>query len=118
VFFSTMRKTGAAAGLACLLFSAGCYKTTLVNDTVPPGRPDDEHSEHLAYFFWGLAGDHDIDTRAECPNDVREVRYQADALDVLVTTVTLGIVGMRSVEIECAGPLPATASRRTERSHQ
>jgi hypothetical protein len=105
--------------LASALVTSGCYKNTVVNDVAPPGPPDQEHTEHLTYFFWGLAGDHEIDTRAVCPNDVRQFTYQADALDVLVTTVTLGIVGLRSVEIECAGPVPArTASARMEGGRQ
>ena len=95
---------GAAAAVAALMLSTGCYKTTVINDTVPPGT--EEHSRRLAYFFWGLAGDHEVDTREMCKGKVREVAYLADPLDVVVHLVTLGIVSPRTVEVECAGKAP------------
>ncbi len=90
-----------------LLSLSGCYKTTFVNDTVPPGG--EKHTERLGYFLWGIAGDHEIDTRELCKNDVREIVYEAGPLGVLVGTLTLGIVSLRNVDIECAGAATTSA---------
>ena len=42
-----------------------------------------------------------------CPGGAREVSYYAGPIDLFVSTITLGIVGMRTVNIDCAHPRSA-----------
>jgi hypothetical protein len=98
--------------LACALCATGCYKATVVNDTVPPGGTED--SKTLVYFLWGLVGDPEVDTREMCHGDVRELTYEAGPLGVIVGALTLGIVSLREVDVTCAGT-PRAATREPAR---
>ena len=104
------------AALLAVLFLTGCYKTTVVNDTVVPGGEED--SKTLVYFLWGLVGDGEVDTRQMCRNGVREVTYEAGAAGVVVSVVTLGIVSLREVDVTCAGTPRAVAQGAERRGVQ
>lgn len=92
---------------SCALFCSGCYRNTIVNDAVSPGP--EESSETAVFFIWGMAGDPEIDAREHCKGPIASVSYSAGPIDLLVTTVTLGIVGLRSVDIRCGTARQQTA---------
>jgi hypothetical protein len=88
--------------LLLLLTTTGCYKSTFVNDTLLPTNEED--STRTPYFLWGIVGDGEVDTRTYCKYDAYKITFVADPLDVVVSTITLGILSLRSVQIECGAP--------------
>jgi len=90
------------------LMTSGCYKTTFVNDALVPTNEED--SQRKAYFLWGMVGDGEVDVRQICKHDAHTITWEADFLDVFVGAITLGIVGLRSVTVECGAPPGSTPS--------
>jgi hypothetical protein len=94
-----------AACTICALLSAGCYRVSVVDNTLDEGTEDS--SETVVFFLFGLVGDPVVDVKEHCPGGAREVSYYAGPIDLFVSTITLGIVGMRTVNIDCAHPRSA-----------
>jgi hypothetical protein len=84
------------------LLCGACYRVSVVNNSVADGTEDS--SETVVYFLFGLVGDPVVDVKEHCPNGAREVSYYAGPIDLFVSTLSLGFVGMRTVNIECAPP--------------
>jgi hypothetical protein len=83
-----------------LLASAGCYKNTYTTALQGGGH---SHKREVAYFLWGLVGEHDFDVRAICPSGASWMQNRMNVVpDALVALLTIGIVSMRVVEIQCA----------------
>jgi hypothetical protein len=89
------------------LLSAGCYQQTFTNNTLAPTAQ--EESSRKVFGLFGLIGDPTIDTSTMCKEGVRSVVWKADPLDVIVSTLTLGLVSLRSVSIECGRAVPQGA---------
>jgi hypothetical protein len=82
-----------------LLTTSGCYRQTFVNYAVNPTGEED--STHRVFGLWGLIGDADVDVSTMCKQEAHKITWSAGPLDVLVSIVTLGLVGMRSISVEC-----------------
>lgn len=96
-----------------LMMTLGCYRTTFVNDTLTPTNEED--TTRTPYFLWGIVGDGEVDTRTYCKYDAYKLTFVADPLDVIVSTITLGILSLRSVQIECGAPAAMVKSASASR---
>jgi len=104
----------AAIGFAAM--SAGCYRNSIVNEAVIPNPESESETETKVFFAWGLAGSGEVDVRDHCHSaPVASVSYYADPVDVVVSGITLGLVGLRSVEIQCGTPAPRAVAKRGAR---
>ena len=69
---------------------------------------DDLHVGHLSglgawarFGLFGLIGDAEVDVSKMCKQEAHKITWSADPLDILVSVVTLGLVGLRSISVEC-----------------
>lgn len=88
------------ASLAALTALGGCYVNNITTG-LPPGGG--KHTEQVAFFLWGLAGDATFDVAQLCPQGVSKIHEEADAGDVVVGCITCGLYSPRTVTITCAG---------------
>lgn len=85
--------------VAALAAASGCHRVAY-QSRLPPGG--ERHEKQLNYWFWGLAGKHEVDLDALCPQGV--ARYHSDATAFgLLNFVTLGIFTPRTLVVECTG---------------
>lgn len=77
----------------------GCYSVRYQTRTTEAGK---RHEIPAHFFFWGLAGEKDVDLDAVCPEGPVRWSNHASAADVLLTLVTLGLYSPRTIVVECA----------------
>ena len=96
-----------AAGLglaAALTLSTGCMKTSIAVQPVPGSvNPKNATTKKKVHFFvWGLAGNGTVNTAEICPGGVHWMQTQASFVDGLLSGLTAGIYGPRTVAVKCA----------------
>jgi hypothetical protein len=99
----TMKYTlpSTAAVLLAVLSSSGCYHYHIGGSRVTPAT--EARSQTMVAYFWGLLQPDDI-TPDNCPVKVplAEVTAHTNLGNILIGTVTLGIVSIQRIEWRCA----------------
>lgn len=98
-----MRYLLSILGLATL-FLSGCYRVT-VNTGAPPSPAQVDRPWQMS-FAAGLIPPPELNTQADCPQGVAEVRTQRSFLNLLATAVTSNIISPMHTTVICAtGPV-------------
>jgi len=85
------------------LMLSGCAAVT-ITESGPSDfqyRPHYEESKH--FFLWGLIGEHHIDITKICTlkQPVKQMQTKYSAMDVLWSTLTLGLYLPRTAKVWC-----------------
>ncbi len=92
-------RAGRACAIVTLLLAAGCFRNTLY---VSGMTPELERSEWRHHALFGLISfSEDIDLRELCPQGIARVETRQDALNVLVSVLTIGIYTPSQVVVVC-----------------
>ena len=92
-----------ALGLLAFVL-AGCYRVTV--DTGAPQAPERIDRPWQMSFAAGLIPPPEIETQAECPQGVAQVRTQRSFLNGLATAITSNILSPMHTTVICAaGPV-------------
>lgn len=88
--------------------STGCFKVHMMNEGIDP---KDSHDEWENFFFYGLAGHAQIDTRDFCKGEeVARIDYGMNFGTWLVGWVSLGIYTPNVVTVTCGTPYSRKAA--------
>ena len=90
------------------LFSSGCFSTHFRDKRFLRAE---EKSEWRSFFFWGLAGDADVNLGQLCPAGVSELEIKQNVGTWFATVLTLGIYAPQILSVTCAAPPGAPAER-------
>jgi hypothetical protein len=96
-----MRKYLVVPLLCAALASAGCYKVTYSNPTLPPNGVEHEGNGH--FFLWGLIGSKTIAVYELCPAGVSQIQTKRTFGNLFFYVITLGLYAPRHWEVECGG---------------
>jgi len=86
--------------VGALLTATGCYNVTYMSKTRMPSAV--QHEENLNFFFFGLAGERDVQAGQMCPNGIAKIHNQQTFLDMFLFVITIGIYTPRTVTVTCA----------------
>jgi len=97
-----MRKALNLTLIILTLTLSGCAAVTITESGQPDFkyRPHYEESKH--FFLWGLFGEHHINVTEICTDlPVKQMQTKYSALDVLYSTLTLGLYLPRTAKVWC-----------------
>lgn len=91
--------------LSLLLFMIGlcsCSSVTVMTDAKIKNREAPSYEKRFNYYWWGLSGEHKINVREVCKNNVTvQVQAVATLSDTILTAITLGIYSPRTARAWC-----------------
>jgi hypothetical protein len=85
---------------ALLATTSGCYKTVVDTGRVPSRMQ--VRDEWVMGFAAGMVMPQRVDAARRCPTGVARVTTKASFANLVVQTVTAGILSPRTVEVTCA----------------
>ena len=97
-----MRKLSTLLLITLAITFSGCAAVTITESGLSDFkyRPHYEESKH--FFLWGLIGEHHIDVTTICrERPVKQMQTKYSAMDVLYSTLTIGLYLPRTAKVWC-----------------
>lgn len=92
----------ATCAVVAVIYLSACATATIRPEggTRIGGTPN--YQESKSYFFWGLAGEHEIDVAEICQGKaVEQIQSQYTFVNGLLTAITLGIYAPKTAKVWC-----------------
>jgi hypothetical protein len=80
----------------------GCSSVTVRPDDGQKDYSEPDYTQKVSYYFWGIQGEHTIDTTAVChDHQATQMQSVTSVADWMISALTLGIYVTKTANVWC-----------------